>query len=295
MNTPTHHNIPAPDDLLAVAVEAARRGGAVMRQHRDAQTVSVTLKGRFDLVTNADIAAEKAVLETLHAHFPDHTILAEESAPSVNPETLAKGVVWVIDPIDGTTNYAHGHLHVACAVGCVVDGVCMAGAVYAPFLEELFTATKGGGATLNGAPIRTSTASKIEQALMATGFPYDRSNVANICNRIAAVLRRCRDIRRNGAAALDICGVACGRLDAYWEETVRPWDATAACLIAREAGAHMGHFPYDSPSQRLSEGYPGDLYVDNLIVSAPGIFEEVKGVLEQAGRTEHVVMVSGGE
>jgi myo-inositol-1(or 4)-monophosphatase len=190
--------------------------------------------------------------------------------------------VWIIDPIDGTTNYAHGHFQVGVSIACAIDAKVVAGAVFAPFLGELFTASLGAGAFLNGEPISVSPTDRLESALIATGFPYDRANVPNICKRLQALLSRCRDIRRLGAASLDICWVACGRLDAYYEETINPWDGAAACLIAREAGARIGHYAYDSPTQRRTERYPGDLFVDNLIVSTPGVFEEISKALAAA-------------
>ncbi len=262
-------------ELLAVAIEATQRAGDVMRQHRNGGTVSVTLKGTRDLVTNADVAAEKVIIELIKSRFPDHLILAEESAPHLDPTTLSNATVWTIDPIDGTTNYAHGHPFTCSTVACVLDGTCVAGAVFAPFLNDLFAATKGGGATLNGTPIHVSQATTLEHAVLATGFPYNRANITNICKRLERVLRRCRDLRRDGAAALDLCSVARGWFDAYFEETVRPWDAAAGALIAREAGAVVGHYPYDAPNQKLTHGYPGDLFVDNLIVSTPGIFDQL--------------------
>jgi myo-inositol-1(or 4)-monophosphatase len=265
----------SPADLLNVAVEAAKRAGEVICEQRRSQSVTVSFKGIRDLLTTADLAAEKVVIETIRSHYPSHAILAEESSQNVDPSQFGHGAVWVIDPIDGTTNYAHGHPQVGISIACAIDGKVVAGAVFAPFLGELFTATLGGGAFLNGERIAVSPTDSLESALIATGFPYDRANVPNICKRLQALLHRCRDIRRLGAASLDICWVACGRMDAYYEETINPWDGAAACLIARESGARIGHYAYDSPTQRRTEVYPGDLFVDNLIVSTPGVFEEL--------------------
>lgn len=282
MTTPPSSTPSSPRDLLGVAVEATKRAGQVICEQRQSQSVSVSFKGVRDLLTTADLAAEKVVIETIRSYYPTHAILAEESSQNVDPSQFGQGAAWVIDPIDGTTNYAHGHVQVGVSIACAIDGKVVAGAVFAPFMSELFTASTGGGAFLNGEPIAVSPTDSLESALIATGFPYDRTNVPNICKRLQALLRRCRDIRRLGAASLDICWVACGRLDAYYEETLNPWDGAAACLIAREAGARIGHYAYDSPKQRRTERYPGDLFVDNLIVSTPGVFDELSRELAAA-------------
>lgn len=273
------HSTTELSEILSVARVAAARAGEIARDQRARLSVSVSFKGDRNLVTTADIAAEKAIISTIQAHFPDHLILAEESAQTVPPEEYGRGYVWVIDPIDGTTNYAHGHHQVGISIACAHDGVVIAGVVAAPFLNEEFSATQGGGAFLNGKPIRCSTTDTVDDALVATGFPYNRSNIHNICQRIERISRICRDVRRLGAASLDICWVACGRLDAYFEETLNPWDGAAASLIAREAGAAIGHYKYDSEYQKLSAHYPGDLFVDNLVVANPVLLPKVLGVL----------------
>lgn len=267
--------LPSPTDALAVAIEAAQRGGEIAREQRASQSVNITLKAARNLVTTADLASEKAIIETIRGHFPDHKILAEESSDSALAATFNAGPVWVIDPIDGTTNYAHGHNQVGVSVAYAVDGVVQAGAVLAPFQGELFSATKGGGAFCNNDPIRATETQTLSDALIATGFPYDRVNIDRICARLLHLLRTCRDIRRIGAASVDISWVACGRLDAFYEETLSPWDGAAGCLIAREAGAKVGHYPYDHESQKKTANYAHDLFMDNIVVAAPRVFEEV--------------------
>ncbi len=266
-------------NLLEVAYSAASKASDLARQHREKLGVEVSFKGDRNLVTTADVACEKIIVETIATAFPEHKILAEESARTLDPEEYGKGTTWVIDPIDGTTNYAHGHFHVGISIGCVIDGVTQVGVVAAPFLGEVFTATKGGGAFCNGRAIAISGTSSLSDALITTGFPYRRENSANICARIERVIRQCRDLRRLGAASLDMCWVACGRLDAYFEETLQPWDGCAGGLIAREAGAVLDHYAYDSELQRITERYPGDLFVDNIIVAAPELMSELKAVL----------------
>jgi myo-inositol-1(or 4)-monophosphatase len=272
MTPPT---LPSPSEALAVAVTAAQQGGAIARDQRTSQSVTISQKAARNLVTTADVAAEKAIIATIKTHFPDHKILAEESSAGVTPSDFGVGPVWVIDPIDGTTNYAHGHGHVGVSIGYAVDGTVLAGAVLSPFHGELFTATKGGGAFLNNFPIHVSQTRDLSEALIATGFPYERSNIEAICGRLLRIVRTCRDVRRLGAASLDIAWVACGRLDAYYEETLNPWDGAAGCLIAREAGALVGHFPYDSDTQKRTHDFPGDLMMDNLVVAPPALFDAV--------------------
>jgi myo-inositol-1(or 4)-monophosphatase len=278
----TSQYTPSPVDALAVAIEAAQRGGTIAREQRASQTVNITMKAARNLVTTADLASEKAIIETILAHFPNHAILAEESSDSALAATFNSGPVWVIDPIDGTTNYAHGHNQVGVSVAYAVDGVVQAGAVLAPFQGELFTATKGGGAFCNNDPIRATETETLADALIATGFPYDRVNIDRICARLLHLLRTCRDIRRIGAASVDISWVACGRLDAFYEETLSPWDGAAGCLIAQEAGAKVGHYPYDHESQKKTANYAHDLCMDNIVVAAPRVFEELMRELARA-------------
>lgn len=267
------------DAILKTAQEAAQRGAQIAREQRAALSVQVSFKEARNLVTNADIACEKAIIETIHAAFPGHAILAEESSANVSPAQFTSGPVWVIDPIDGTTNYAHEHYQVGVSVAFAVDSTVLVAAVEAPFLGECFTAIKGRGAFLNGKQIKVRSISSAEEALVATGFPYRRVNLKNICGRVERVLARCRDLRRIGAASLDISWVGCGRLDAFYEEGLSPWDVAAAGLIAREAGALVGHFPFDHESQRNTTGYSGDLFADNIVVASPGCFPELQAIL----------------
>mgnify|MGYP006275592551 CR=1 FL=1 len=267
------------EQILAVAKAAAARASQIAREQRASLSVQVSFKEARNLVTTADLACEAAIIETIRASFPNHTILAEESAGSVNPESCRTGPVWVIDPIDGTTNYAHEHYQVGVSVAFAMDSVVLVAAIEAPFLGEVFTAIKGRGAFLNGRAIRVREVSGAEEALVATGFPYRRVNLKNICGRVERVLSRCRDLRRIGAATLDISWVGCGRIDAFYEEGLMPWDVAASGLVAREAGAIVGHFPYDSDSQRLSSAYSGDLFADNILIASPGCYSEIEKLL----------------
>jgi myo-inositol-1(or 4)-monophosphatase len=277
MTTTKSHDL---QEVLLVARRAAERASVIARQQRESLSVSVSFKDVRNLVTTADLACEKVIVDTIKEHYPDHTILAEESSSSVTPQACTSGPVWVIDPIDGTTNYAHGHFHVGISIGFAVDSVAQVGVVVAPFYGEVFSAVRGGGAYLNDTRIQVSKVSSIDDALVCTGFPYKRGNIKNICARLERVVTRCRDLRRLGAASLDISWVACGRLDAFYEETLNPWDVVAARLIAHEAGAVFGHFPYDCDSQKVSAAYSGDLFADNLIVAAPGCLRELSELLQ---------------
>jgi myo-inositol-1(or 4)-monophosphatase len=273
-------NLISPTDLLDCAFKSVNAASEIACASRQAHRALVSFKGERNLVTDTDIAAERAIIDCIKERFPDHKILAEESAQTLEPGSYGEGYTWVIDPIDGTTNFAHGHFHVGISVACTYNGESIAAAVAAPFLGEVFTATKDGGAFLNGEKITCTPTLKVSDALVTTGFPYNRANAHNICSRIERVVRVCRDLRRLGAASLDLCWVACGRLDAYFEECLQPWDVAAGVLIAREAGAVINHFSYDSDLQRMTSQYPRDLFADNIVACAPGIERELISLLE---------------
>jgi myo-inositol-1(or 4)-monophosphatase len=218
--------------FLAVATEAALRAGRIQRQ-RYASGVPVEYKGEIDLVTEVDRACELAVVETLRSRFPDHDIVAEES----DFERRGARHVWFVDPLDGTTNFAHSYPMFCVSIALAKDGEIVAGAVYDALHEELFTAEKGGGAHLNGKRLHVSSADALIRSLIITGFPYD------LHEKLAARLRRfnklmgiARAVRRDGSAALDLAYVAAGRADGFWEEILKPWDMHAGRLLVTEAG-----------------------------------------------------------
>jgi myo-inositol-1(or 4)-monophosphatase len=221
-------------ELRAACAEAARRGGAVLRE-RWGQQRTIELKGGIDLVTDADRASEVALLEFLHAEFPGAAVLAEESGASGGP---AGGLRFYVDPLDGTTNYAHGVPHFAVTVGVGDAAGLAAGATLDPLRDELFTAGRGEGATLGAARIRHSGRVELKGSLLVTGFPYDVHEQHELPLRLfGAFIRRARAVRRFGAAAIDLAYVACGRFDGFWELKLKPWDLAAGIVIAREAGA----------------------------------------------------------
>jgi myo-inositol-1(or 4)-monophosphatase len=223
----------SPAALAAACADAARLGGAVLRE-RWGRVRTVDKKGTIDLVTDADRASEAAVLGLLSERFPGVPVLAEESGLSGGGGALR----FIVDPLDGTTNYAHGLPHFAVTVAAEDGQGLAAGATYDPLRDELFLATRGGGATLNGAAVRHSGCATLVDALLVTGFPYDiHLDHRRALDLFEAFLTRARGVRRFGSAALDLAWVACGRFDGFWESKLKPWDLAAGLLIAREAGA----------------------------------------------------------
>ncbi len=220
--------------MLNVAVMAARRGGdTLFRNLNKLEKLKVEVKGRNDFVSEADRDAEKAVISVIQKHYPDHAILAEESGQQGDSDYL-----WIIDPLDGTTNYLHGFPVFCVSVGLMHNGRLEHGAVYDPMRQELFTASQGQGAQLDGRKIRVSKRTTLEQALIGTGFPFRDANMAlePYLRMLVSAIKNTEGIRRAGAAALDLCYVAAGRLDGFWETGLSIWDLAAGALIIREAG-----------------------------------------------------------
>jgi len=225
--------MPTPSDLAAACADAARLGGTVLRE-RWGRVRTVDKKGTIDLVTDADRASEAAVLGLLAGRFPGAAVLAEESGRSGGAGALR----FIVDPLDGTTNYAHGLPHFAVTVAAEDDRGLAAGATYDPLRDELFLAARGRGATLNGVAVRHSGCAALVDALLVTGFPYDiHLDHRRALDLFEAFLTRARGVRRFGSAALDLAYVACGRFDGFWESKLKPWDLAAGLLIARESGA----------------------------------------------------------
>jgi myo-inositol-1(or 4)-monophosphatase len=228
--------MPTDPPVLPVAEAAARAAGAVLRdgQRRPKEVVS---KGRTDIVTWADGAAQVAIVEVIAAAFPDDRVVGEEG--TVGDPSAAR--TWIVDPLDGTSNYAHGIPFFCVSVAVrETDGPLLAGVVYDPLRDECFDAVRGGGARRNGRAIRVSEAKTVATALLATGFAYDvhddaRDNLAEF----ARATKVAGGIRRDGSAALDLCYVACGRFDGYWELKLHPWDVAAGILIVEEAGGRV--------------------------------------------------------
>ncbi len=267
-----------PQQRLELAVAIAREAGERIVEARQSRTFNQQLKKGHELVTDVDVAVDTLISDRLEASLPGEPRLSEELAPDREVTHTAEAL-WVIDPIDGTVNFAHGLHHVAVSIAWVSEGKTRLGVVHAPFLGETYTALYGQGAWCNDKPIHASRTTRLERCLVGTGFPYRRDSRPPLMRRLMAVLEHCQDVRRNGSAALDLCDVACGRLDAYYE-SVSPWDFAAGMLIAREAGARAGHL-YPCPS-----GIPEDLYGENLLVSAPEIHAELGELLRAADANE---------
>lgn len=234
-------NTPGPlaVELLGVAEGLARRAGdmALAGRKRGLQDVS-TKTSRTDMVTEYDKASEELIYAGLRASRPLDSIVGEEGASHVG----SNDITWFIDPIDGTSNFLYDIPMWAVSIGARQNGVAIAGAVYVAAAGEMFTATRGGGAHLNGTPISCNLEARLETALVATGFSYAPESRPIQASRVAKMIGRIRDIRRFGAAAVDMCYVACGRLDGYFEENLHEWDIAAGDLIAREAGCRTGDF-----------------------------------------------------
>jgi len=226
-------NVPPVGTLREAAAEFARDAGAIVRTGYGL-THSPEHKGRIDLVTEFDKRSEARLLDRIRESFPGHAVLAEESGAHAAEGSRVR---WVIDPLDGTTNFAHNYPFFAVSVGVEVDGEVVAGAVYDPVRDEMFSAARGEGAALNGAPIRVTACARIEDALLVTGFPYDvREFPGRHLPLFQAFLVRAQGIRRDGSAALNLCYLAMGRFDGFWEGSLSAWDVAAGSLVVREAG-----------------------------------------------------------
>jgi myo-inositol-1(or 4)-monophosphatase len=220
---------------LETARQMAREAGEVLKKHFRRRDLSIEDKGSaYDIVTEADKGSERIILDTLHARYPDHAILSEESGD----DHRAASCQWVIDPLDGTVNYSAGIATYCISIGLKVDGETRFGYVYAPTLGEEFWAVKGKGAFGPYGRLQVKATTELQRAVISTGFPYDKAtNPDNNLDRFAQVMPRVRGIRRLGSAAMDLCYVAAGWLDGYWELNLKEWDACAGELIAQEAGA----------------------------------------------------------
>ncbi len=261
--------------MLEFAEGLARRTGALIAQARAARALELSYKEGIELLTSADLQADQLIRGAIEQTFPEHYILSEESSPDLADPAQLRGPLWVIDPIDGTVNYAYNQQQVAVSIAFAEGGQVQVGVVHCPFVEETFTARRGAGAWLNGRSIRTSECSELSRALIGTGFPYAAEARVALVDRLRRVLGHCGDIRRVGSAAIDLCWVAMGRLDGFYE-SLKPWDLAAAALIAREAGARIGHL------QPAEGELPEELDGRDLVAAAPGIYEPLVALLRGA-------------
>jgi myo-inositol-1(or 4)-monophosphatase len=258
--------------LQRTAVKAAFQGAAELKSFFG-KLESVVKKGRIDLVTQADLASEAKILESIRSRYPDHAILAEESGKSGGESAIR----WVIDPLDGTTNYAHGLPIFGISIAAEAHGEALVGVVLNPMGGELFTAIKRRGALLNERPIKVSATKTVADSLLITGFPYDWGDrQAAIIERFERCTLAARGVRRLGAAALDLCYLAAGRADAYWEGQLKPWDTAAGVLIAREAGATVTDY----------RGADYTCRTDELLASNGHVHTEMLALLQSAKDTK---------
>ena len=224
--------------MLNFAIRVAKEAGALLRD-RLGTRIDISHKGSINLVTDVDLASEKLIREAISTYYPRHEILAEEGGLTENKSEYR----WIVDPLDGTTNYAHGYPVFCVSIALEHKGEVMLGVVYDPMREELFAAERGGGAALNNRPIRVSRIDDLTQSILSTGFPYDikTSKLTNL-DHWANFALNAQALRRDGAAALDLCYVACGRYDGFWELNLSPWDTAAGALIVTEAGGRATDF-----------------------------------------------------
>jgi len=260
-----------------LAVSAAKAAGRLLNGFRGRE-LAVAYKGAVNIVTEADRQAERLIAEMIRKVYPGHIIIGEEGGEMAPPlSSTAREPIWFVDPLDGTTNFAHGFPFYCVSIGVEVDGRVVVGVVYDPVRRELFSAVRGRGAFCNGRRLRVSSTEKLDQSLLVTGFAYDiRTSRRNNVGHFFHFSLRCRGVRRTGSAALDLCYVADGRLDGFWEMNLWPWDTAAGSLIVEEAGGRMSGF----------DGRPYDLRVPELVASNGRIHEEMIGVLRLGDRID---------
>jgi myo-inositol-1(or 4)-monophosphatase len=256
--------------FAAVATQAVLRAGVIQKE-KYGQAIEVRHKGEIDLVTEVDRTCEDAILETIRARFPDHDIVTEET----QIERRGSRFVWFIDPLDGTTNFAHGYPFFCSSVAVAQDGRVVAGAVYDPLKDELFTSERGGGARLNGRRLAVSSARTLLESLLLTGFPYDlRENLEGYLRSFNELMGHARAIRRDGAAALDLAYVAAGRADGFWEGRLNAWDFAAGLLFVEEAGGRVTRF----------DGGPVPLAADEVVATNGRIHDLLLQILARLPR-----------
>ncbi|HET9531949.1 MAG TPA: inositol monophosphatase family protein [Blastocatellia bacterium] len=224
--------------MLNFAIRVAQEAGRLLRD-RLGTTIDIAHKGAINIVTDVDLASEKLIRDRIATHYPRHQVLAEEGGLAESGSDYR----WIIDPLDGTTNYAHGYPVFSVSIALEYQGEIVLGVVYDPMRDELFTAERGGGAALNNRPIRVSATDNLLHSLLSTGFPYDiRTSTLTNLDHWANFAMNAQALRRDGSAALDLCYVACGRFDGFWELNLSAWDTAAGALVVAEAGGRVSDF-----------------------------------------------------
>ena len=254
--------------LVNIAVSAARSAGNFIMRHLErADTLQVEHKGRNDFVTLVDRGAEAEIIRTVHKAYPNHAILGEEGGQLGENE-----VTWIIDPLDGTTNFLHRLPHFAVSIGIQVKGVLQHGVIYAPCTQDLYVASRGAGATLNNRRIRVSNCRDLDQALVGTGVPIRAAKLPAYLPMLTTIVENTAGVRRAGAASLDLAYVAAGRLDAFWELDLKPWDIAAGMVLVQEAGGMI--------SEIYGNGDP--LNTGNILVGNPKLHGQFAEMLKSA-------------
>ncbi|MBK9155751.1 MAG: inositol monophosphatase [Chloracidobacterium sp.] len=253
--------------MLNFAIQTAREAGNLLLE-KFGRISSVTKKGDINLVTEADLASEALIIERIKSFYPKHSILAEESG-----EAVVKGGdaswKWIIDPLDGTTNYAHGYPCFCVTIALEHAGEIVVGVTYDPTRDEMFAAEEGEGASLNHKPISVSSESRLSESLIVTGFPYNFRDIPNFERSLKEFLLTSRGVRRDGSAAIDMAYVACGRFDGFWEEGLNPWDVAAGKLLIEEAGGRISYY----------DGSPFSIYKPPICASNGLIHDQMLAVL----------------
>jgi len=227
--------------LLNFAIQTARDAGRLLAE-RFGRNLRISNKSELDLVTESDLASERLIIDRIKTHYPRHAILAEESGASAPAGGASSEWRWIIDPLDGTTNYAHGYPCFCVSMGLEHQGRLQLGVVYDPMRDEVFSAERGEGAALNDKRIHVSSTPNLASALLCTGFPYDVRERSEFARHFSNFIMNAQGVRRDGAAALDLAYVAAGRFDGFWEEGLKPWDVAAGALMIEEAGGRVSNY-----------------------------------------------------
>ena len=255
--------------MLNFAIQTARDAGRVLAE-RFGRNLRISNKSELDLVTESDLASERLIIDRIKTHYPRHTILAEESGiNSPAAEGAQSDWRWIIDPLDGTTNYAHGYPCFCVSMGLERNGTLELGVIYDPLRDEVFAAERGQGAALNGKRIHVSPTPSLASALLCTGFPYDVRERGQFARHFANFIMNAQGVRRDGAAALDLAYVAAGRFDGFWEEGLKPWDVAAGILLIEEAGGRVSDY----------HNGPLDIFTPPILATNGLIHEQMMRVL----------------
>jgi len=255
--------------VLNFATQIAREAGKLLVQRLG--VAKVTTKGDINLVTEADIAAENLIIERIRSYYPQHGILAEESGEAVLVGGKRSEWKWIIDPLDGTTNYAHGYPCFAVSIGLEHAGELVIGVVYDPMRDEMFAAERGQGATLNDRRIRVSSVEELNAAMVCTGFPYNVRERPDFAREFVKFTMEAQAVRRDGSAALDLAYVACGRFDGFWEDGLSPWDIAAGAVLIQEARGKITNF----------NDQPVDIYNEQVLATNGLVHDAMRKVINR--------------